>query len=273
MKVAIIILNWNGKNDTIECLKSLQNIDYKNYEIIIVDNASSDGSVEEISKQFPSVNLICNKKNLRFAGGNNIGIKYAIENAFDSILFLNNDTIVKENFLSEFVKYFSQNENIGICGGKIFYYSEPQKIWFAGGKINWFSGLTKHVGIRKMDCDKFNQIMETDYVSGCCMLVKKSVFEKIGLLDENYFIYGEDADFSLRAKKFGFKLFYIPSSIIWHKVSISSGGNFSWFKNKNKLKSQLRFIFRYAKFYHWISIPFIFPIAVVITFLKAKFQK
>jgi len=268
--VYIILVNWNGKNDTLECLSSLQKVSYSNFKILVVDNASHDGSVEAIRTDFPNVELLVNKENLRFAGGNNIGIQYALQNNADYILLLNNDTTVEPNFLSELIIVAGNQNEIGIVGAKIFYYTDNKRIWFAGGTINLKTGITKHRGIRTIDVGQFNNEEEVGYITGCCMLVKREVIDKIGMLDESYFIYGEDADWCLRAKKVGFKLMYAPSSVAYHKVSVSSGGNFSWFKNWNKLKSNLRLLWRYADWYYWFIIPFTFPLGVFTTYIRAK---
>ena len=254
--VYIIVLNWNRKKDTIACLESLLKTEYSNYTIVLVDNASSDGTVAEVREKFPSVNVIANAENLRFAGGNNVGIEHALLNGADYVVLLNNDTIVDPAFLAELVQAAENDASIGIAGPKIYYYDQPKMIWYAGGKVEYWKGWISHVGIREQDNGQYNVARDVDYVTGCCMLVKREVIERIGKLDESFFIYGEDADWSLRAARAGFRLRYVPSSMIWHKVSASSGGNLSWFKNWNKLKGQLRLMARYAKWYNWLTIPF-----------------
>ena len=220
--VYIIILNWNGKDDTIECIRSLRKINYDNYKIVIVDNGSEDDSVFEIRKNFSKIKIIENKKNLGFAGGNNVGIKYAVENEADYILLINNDTAVDENFLSELIKVGESDEKIGLLGSKIYFYSEPNRIWFAGGKINWLKNKGEHIGLDEIDNNQYDKINEVDYLTGCCLLVKREVIEKIGVLAEDYFLYYEDTDFSVRAKNAGYKIIYVPKSKIYHKISRST---------------------------------------------------
>jgi GT2 family glycosyltransferase len=268
--VYIIVLTWNGKADTLECLQSLQKLSYPNYKIIVVDNASIDGTAEEVLQLYPTVELIRNSLNLRFAGGNNVGIKAALKNQADYILLLNNDTTVAENFLSHLIEAAESDEQVGMAVPKIYYHSDPKRIWYAGGKIDWWSGSISHSGVRETDNGQFEKIKTTDYITGCAMLVKKNVIEKIGILDESYFIYGEDADWSLRVVRAGFKLLFVPKAIIWHKVSVSTGGHFSWFKNWNKLKSQLRFLIRYAKPSNWLTIPILLPLNILLTIYRSK---
>lgn len=254
--VYIIVLTWNGKKDTIECLDSLSRINYPNYKILVVDNASTDGTMDVIKKNYPDVEYIYNSKNLRYAGGNNVGIDFALKKNADYILLLNNDTIVESNFLQHLISTATSNPDIGIIGPKIFYYDQPGLIWYAGGKIEWWKGWIYHKGIRELDSEKYSYKMETDFVTGCCIMIKRELFEKIGKIDETYFIYGEDVDFCIRARRAGYKIFFDPDAKIWHKLSVSTGGHLSWFKNWNKLKSQIRIFIRFGKWYYWITIPF-----------------
>ena len=257
--VEIIILNWNGKDDSIECLRSLSKISYKNKIITVVDNASTDGSIEAIKGEFPALNFIENESNLRFAGGNNVAIKYGLEGKASLFLILNNDTIVKDNFLDFLVKTSESDINIGIVVPKIYYHEDMGRIWYAGGFVNFATGNIYHRGLRKTDTEGYDKSGEVDYATGCCMLIKREVFEKIGLLDENYFIYGEDVDFSFRATSSGYKIVYEPQSFIWHKVSSATGGGLTTFKIQHRIRSNFRFFSNYAKWYHWITIiPIVF---------------
>ena len=253
--VYLIVLTWNGKEDTLECLKSLRQLTYKNARILVVDNASIDGTVDAVRHDFPNVGLIVNESNLRFAGGSNVGMKHALENGAGYVLLLNNDTIVDHEFLTHLVQLAESDKNAGMIGPKIYYYSDPKRLWFAGGKIEWWKGWISHVGIRESERGQYDAVKEVDYLTGCCLLVKREVIERIGMLDEAYYIYGEDVDWCLQAAQAGYKIFYVPSAVIWHKVSMSTGGHLSWYKNWNKLKSQLRLMARYAKPYHWLTIP------------------
>lgn len=254
--VYIVVLNWNGKQDTVECLRSLQKVIYPNFKIILVDNASSDGTVDAVRKEFSEMEIIINRSNLRFAGGNNVGILSALDRGAEYVLLLNNDTVVEKKFLNHLVEASEKDNNVGMAGPKIYFHSKPDLFWYAGGKIEWWKGWISHVGVREKDTGQYNTQSRTDYITGCCILVKREVIEKIGVLDERYFIYGEDADWCLRASKKGYSLIYVPSAIVWHKLSVSTGGHLSWFKNWNKLKSQLRLMWRYARWYHWLIIPF-----------------
>jgi len=254
----------------------VESVKYPNFSVTLVDNASSDGTVESVRENFPWVKIITNSENLRFAGGNNAGIDYAMKHKADYVLLLNNDTEVDPDFLSELINATETGENIGMAGPKIFYYGKDDSrratrkmIWFAGGRIEFWKGWVSHIGIREIDIGQYDATKYVDYLTGCCVLVKREVIEEIGRLDETFFIYGEDVDWCLRASRAGYRLAYIPTSMIWHKVSASSGGNLSWFKNWNKLKSQLRLMARYAKWYHWLTIPFLMTIYITKNILIA----
>lgn len=222
-KVSIIILNWNGKKDTIGCLESLKKITYNNYQIIVVDNGSEDGSPEEIQNKFSEVIVIRNKENLGFTGGNNVGIKYALKQGADYILLLNNDTLVEPNFLSELVDV-AECKNAGIVGPKIYYYSLPYILWSAGGNFISWIGKARTIGINKVDSPMYNILRKVFWLTGCAILVKKEVFEKIGILEELYFSNFEDLDFCYKARKAGYSIWYVPSSVIYHKVAQDWGG-------------------------------------------------
>lgn len=222
-KVAIILLNWNQKKDTIDCLESLRKLNYANYEIIVVDQDSGDGTQDIIRARFPNVILIENRENVGFAEGNNIGIRKAFEGNTDYIFLLNNDTVVDIDILRNLIELAETGPEIGLVGAKIFYFDVPDKIWFAGGKMDWIRGLTVNLGAEQEDGPEYDQIKETDFISGCAFLIKRNVIEKIGLLDKRYFIYFEEVDWCLSARRGGYKIFFCPGAKVWHKVSSSLG--------------------------------------------------
>lgn len=238
-KVFIIILNWNNYKDTAECLESLAKIRYPNYEIILVDNGSSDGSADALEKEFPRVTLLRNPVNAGFAGGNNIGIKQALMSGADYVLLLNNDTTVSGDFLDVLIDFGQDHESVGILGPKVFCYGDPQQIWSMGGYFRRGKGSMNTIGHNRPDSARFQKAVEVDYVPGCAILIKKYVFEKIGLLDEDYFFFAEESDFCLRAKKDGFQVFVVPASHIRHKTSQALGHTYSpvyvYFRSRNRL--------------------------------------
>lgn len=256
--VAVIIVNWNGKKDTIECLASVSKLSAVRCQLsaIVIDNASTDGSVTAIKKLFPKIEIIQNSENLGFSGGNNLGIKKSLNDGADFVWLLNNDTTVDKNALSALLEVF-KNSLVGIAGSKIYFYpgcefhrdrykkSELGKVlWYAGGIIDWNNMYASHRGVDEVNNCKFDKIEETEFVTGCSMMVKRELFEKIGLLDEKFFAYLEDLDFCLRAKRAGYKLLYVPNSIIWHKNAGSSGvgsGLHQYYMTRNRLLAGMRY--------------------------------
>ena len=238
-RVAIVILNWNGREDTLECLASVSQLDYPNYEIVVVDNGSTDDSVETISKQYPGIALVQTGSNLGYAGGNNVGIRWALDHAVDYVLLLNNDTIVSPDLLRAFVIAKDLLPANAVLGAKIFFYDEPDKLWFAGGRWDDRSNSFKHVGLGQKDSTEFSRMTEVDYVTGCALFVSATAIKEIGLLDESFFLTYEETDWCYRARARGHKCIFVPDAKLWHKVSASFGGNSSplhnYFMVRNKL--------------------------------------
>lgn len=226
-KVAVVILNWNGWKDTIECLESFSQINYSNYEVIVVDNNSEDDSILKIKEYSAdkSFKLIENDDNYGFAEGNNIGIRYALNYLNpDYILLLNNDTVVDKDLLEELVNAGEMDTEIGMLGPKIYIYNKPDVIWSAGCKISWKLARGIQIGSGEKDQGQYDFLKKVEYVSGSAFLIKTEVIDKIGLMDKNYFLYFEESDWTLRANQAGYKSLYVPTAKIWHKVSRSGGG-------------------------------------------------
>ena len=223
--VSIIILNWNGLEDTIECLESLRNIAYPSYNVVVVDNGSEGDDVRILREKFGDfIHVIENDKNYGFAEGANIGMRYALANLCpDFFLLLNNDTVVDPNFLGKLIDVALTDRKIGILGPKIYYYDAPDRVWFAGGNINYWLGRLWHRGIGQIDSGHFNDISDVDFISGCCMLVSRDVLSNVGLLDSTFFFGTEDYDISIRATRNGFRVLFVPDAKIWHKIGRSTG--------------------------------------------------
>lgn len=209
-KVNIIVLNYNGRDCIKKCLASLFCSPYPNFEVVVVDNNSTDGSLELAKQNFSRATFIKNEQNLGFSAGNNVGIKYSLEKMAEYVLLLNNDTEVEKNCLNQLVKCALANKEVGILSPLIFA-SEGKEVWFSGGKIDWLRMKTAHN--RELLGSDFS---DSDFISGCAMLVRAEVFAKIGLLDEDFFLYWEDADFSVRAKKAGFSLLISANAHVRH---------------------------------------------------------
>ncbi|MDB2321558.1 glycosyltransferase family 2 protein [Flavobacteriaceae bacterium] len=224
-KIAIIIINWNTYQLTFNCLGSLERCSYKNKKVYFVDNGSTDGSGDKIALEFSEINYIKNEKNEGFTGANNKALKVILKQNFDYVLLLNNDTEVNPNFLSLLVARMESDKNLAATQPLILDLPDKKTIWNAGGSYNTFFCLfkTRYKGIiykPKLKIDTF-----TEWISGCCVLVKTAVIREVGLLDNRFFAYFEDADWSIRMTNLGYTLGIVPKSIIYHHSSASTKKN------------------------------------------------
>ena len=273
-KTLIVILNWNNAPDTIKCLDSLKQIDYPDYEILLIDNASTDDSVKEIHKFFPEIEIVINKKNIGVSGGRNVGIDIALarmnDNSSDTphyILFLDNDLIVEKTFLKEMVSVAVSNPGIGVLGCKIFFLDKPDTIWATGGILNFSKGTTVLRGMYELDQGQYDNICEVDYAVGCTFLVTKEALKIVGHFDTIFGIYcAEEIDWCIRARQKGFKVMYIPSAKVWHKISQTIPGTNYWFQ---KARNHLILMHRYASFGQWVSFLITSPLVL---FNAARYQ-
>lgn len=220
--VYIILVNYKGYADTIDCVNSLLKINYANYKIVIVENASSDAAPLK-ANQFINANttVLYAKENKGFSAGNNIGIRYAMQFNPDYFLLLNNDTVVQPDFLDQLVETAETHEKTGIVTGRIYYYKNRNDLWYSGGQYDRSTGKTNQVMYDK----SINEEKNITFASGCLMLISNECIQKVGLLDDSYFMYSEDTDYCCRVCNAGLRIMWNPNSIIYHKVSASVGNN------------------------------------------------
>lgn len=249
--VFIVILNFNSYTETLRCLDSALNIDYDNYKVIVVDNNSSDNSVEVLSQSTINFTLLTNTTNLGYAHGNNIGIEYALKHNPDYLCILNNDVEVEKDFLTKIISYMEINKTVGIAGPCICDFNERDKIQSMGANINLFTGLAQAKGKNVAYSSLTDKTLSVDYLGGACFVARIEVFKEIGLIPEMYFLFFEETEFCLKAKRAGFDLICVTDSKIYHKQSatISKYKGLSYFfLNRNRIV----FMRRNAKFYHKI---------------------
>jgi GT2 family glycosyltransferase len=238
MKITALVLSWNSEKYISKCLDSLQKIfsDPHTFEIILVDNGSTDDSVSYLKTKYPQYHLIENNSNLGYAEGNNVGIRYALENKADFIWIVNPDVHVDPNALLHLIMAAQKYKDAGVFGSKIYFSPgyefhkdryTPQEIghviWFSGGEIDWANMLASHRGVDQVDKGQFDHDIETDFVTGASMFIRSRIFQEVGLFDPKYFLYFEENDFCQRAKKAGWKLMYIFQSVVWHANAQSTG--------------------------------------------------
>lgn len=253
-RICILVLNWNGADDTIECLTSLKNLTYQNAEIVVIDNGSTDESVLRIREKYKGTKIIEIEQNLYFGGGNNAGLAWAQENNFDYVVFLNNDTTVEPDFIEPLLSGFAFTSNVGMVAPVMCYSANPDLIWYGGGVVNLWTGQIEHRNIRKQIDTLQTTSQVTEYISGCCLMMPTSLATDLGGFDLSFQMYGEDVDLSLRTRAAGHDLVFVPGSKIYHKVSASVGGEFAVNKLKRKFGGLLRIFATHAKWYQWFTI-------------------
>ena len=270
--VTVIVLNWNGKDLTIECLESLKQVNYSNFNILVVDNGSTDGSVELLKEKFPEVSILVLEKNLGYAAGNNRGFDSLKPDQPEFVIFLNNDTIVDENFIGPLVKQLLTHKKASQTVPKIYYENDPKLIWYAGGIVNLWTGSIYHLGIRQYDGPAYSKTHKTKYATGCCFCMRYEEFKEFGGFDEIFPMYSEDVDLSLWIRAAGKQVWFVPDSKIWHKVSASLGGAFSFGKMVRKARGIFLLIKKHANLVQWLTLIVLLPIQLIIVLLKLIFK-
>ncbi|MHB0866613.1 MAG: glycosyltransferase family 2 protein [Thermoleophilia bacterium] len=238
-QVWVVIVSWNSYQDTADCLGSLASVTWPDLRIVVVDNGSTDGSGDRLAAAFPALTHLRSPQNTGFAGGSNLGIRAALDGGADYICLLNNDTMVDPGFIEPLVARATRTPEAGIIGGKILYDDAENVIWYAGGRIDPRRGFTSHRGQDAPDAPVYDGPDFTDYVTGCLLFARASLYRELGLLDESYFMYCEEVDFCLRAGRAGYRCFYEPGAVIRHRVSRAMGGAyrpvFYYYQTRNLL--------------------------------------
>jgi GT2 family glycosyltransferase len=224
-EVAVIVLNWNGKDDTLSCLKSVRAQSNVIVHTVLVDNASSDQSVAAVRESFPEVEVIESGANLGYAGGNNVGLEHALQRGFDYIFVLNNDTVLDPTCLAKLVADLKAHPNAAAAGPKALFMDSPTTIHFGGGVLTQ-RGVADHLGMGQQDGPQFFS-GDSDWLTGCAILFRSRALKEIGLFESKFFLLFEDLDWSMRARKLGYKLRFAADARLWHKGSASFGKPFS----------------------------------------------
>lgn len=242
--VCIVIVNYNNTKDTIECLESVKEINYPQFEVVLVDNCSTKKENLDEYMDNQRFKLLQLEDNVGFAGGNNAGIKFALDNFndLDYFLLLNNDTTVEPDFLTYLVEEIESDDKIGACCSHINYHDRPEETWYSGGGIKWLIGTPFHRTKKRKNLKSTDE----DFLTGCVFLFPSQIINDVGYLTEDYFLYFEDVAYSLEIKKAGYKLRYVPKSLVYHKVQATTGYR-SPLSNYYGTRNNLLFMSRYAK--------------------------
>lgn len=265
-KVSIIILTTNALAMTLEQLKDIEKVDTSGIdaECLVVDNGSGDGTEDAIKNyKLPNMSyrFLQSGANRGFAGGNNVGIKDALKRGYEYILLMNNDLILPKSIVKKLVSFMEDMPKAGAASPKMYFAkgyefhkdrykkSDLGKVfWYAGGILDRDNVYSNHRGVDEVDNGQYDKIEETDFANGACVIIRDKVFNEIGYLDEGFFLYWEDADFSERAKRAGWKVYYFPETCMWHKVSASTGGSGSPTNDYFLTRNRYYFAMRYSGF-------------------------
>jgi GT2 family glycosyltransferase len=219
------VLSWNGRDDTLRCLESLSRVSYQDLGIVCVDNGSSDGSQQAVRDRFPEVVLIEAGANLGYSGGNNLGLRHAVEHGARWVALVNNDATVARDVIEGFESAAREHPRAGILAGKVYFAEHPHRIWFAGQRVSELLGYSgRPRGYGRPDGPRYSRVAPTGRAVGALMAVSRDAIEAVGLLNEDLFAYVEDVDWALRVRHAGFEVVFAPQARAWHRVSASTGG-------------------------------------------------
>ena len=245
-KVGAIVVNWNQPSQTVACVRSLEQSAHVDITTIVVENGSRDDSARVIRENCPHAILLESDQNLGFAGGSNMGIQKALTLARDFILLLNNDAVVAPNTIALLVEHMEAHSDVGICGPMIPCKNQPESIQIVGGLFDLKTGLFRTVGAGEKDAGQYEHPVQFDMVSGCALMARREAFEEIGLFDERFFCYFEEADFCFRARRSGYKVMAVPEAKVYHELALSSGGSASLARIHYSVRNHLLFLSKNA---------------------------
>ena len=248
--LAVVVLSWNGAALTRDALRSLMACrvpEAWRIHMLVVDNASTDGSPQMVRDEFPQLELLALAENRRFAGGNNAGIQRALELGADAVMLVNNDVVADPGLVEKLIAALGDEPTAAAAAPLIYFAPPSDRIWYAGGRCRPWLAHSSHRAIRERDHGQYRSIEETGYLTGCCLMAKGEAWRSVGLLDERYFIYAEDADWCQRARAAGYKLLFVPTARLWHRVSASSGGAMNAWKVYQRLRANVTLWSRNAR--------------------------
>ncbi len=247
-RVAVVVLDWNGPDDTRECIASVLASDHAPLDVFLVDNASRAPVLDEIRARHPEVRTIANPSNLGYAGGNNVGIRAALAAGAEWVLVLNNDARLRPDTISALVRVASADPRIAAVGAKILRLDDPSRLWMAWGEVDYRQSLVQLVGANAPDGPRFAQQRDVSWVSGCAILLGRDALDRIGAFDEDFFAYHEEVDWCASAREHGLRVVYAPHAVVLHRGQASSGGSSAFVSRRQYLtaRNMVRFVRKHA---------------------------
>ncbi len=269
-RVAAVVLNWNTAEETIECVRSLEASEYSPVDTIVVDNASKNDSVGRLREELGDLELICNPTNLGYAGGNNVGIRRAIEIGADYVLIVNSDVTVAPDTIGKLVNTAGETDRIAAVGPAVFWKKTPEVLFAAYGKVDFSEAIVKLVGANSTDVARFgSEPREVDWVVGCAVLLSNEALNEVGLFDEEFFAYHEEADWCVRAKKRGFKVVFVPGAKVLHVGQAATGGaKYASAKRYFVGRNSVLFARKHASCLQWCKFLACFSVSLPLAYLR-----
>ncbi|HWN81575.1 MAG TPA: glycosyltransferase family 2 protein [Candidatus Udaeobacter sp.] len=259
-RVLLIVVHWSRADLTARCVESLLAGTYPAADLLLIDNGSPERAGAALAARYPRVELLRLETNRYYAGGANRGLERALAGDYAHAILFNNDTEAAPDLVAELVQAAAADPRIGLVGPKIYYANPRDLIWSAGGDLSLWSGMSEHRGLRQPDGPAWDEPADVDYLTGACLLFTRPTLAQVGLLDEEYVMYAEDADYCLRARAHGLRVVYAPRARLWHEVSAASGGGLTSFKMYHRVRSTWRLLARHARPWHWLTIPILLPL-------------
>lgn len=250
--VAVVVLNWNGRDDTVRCVESVQRLRYPNFTVVVVDNGSTDGSVKTLSERFTGLEILETGSNLGYAGGNNVGLAWSARRGADFVLILNNDTIVEPDMLTELIRVAGGDRTIGVVGPKVLCEPDRRFIYSCGESQSlWFN--RRRIATGRPDGDVETDPRDVDYVVGCAILVSRDFIERVGPLDEVFFAYYDEVDWCFRGRRLGFRVVCAPAAVVYHRGEASSGKGLNPITAYYRTRNWVYFMRKHASARHWVT--------------------
>lgn len=266
-KIAAVVVNYNGKEVTLQAVASLRRMTYPNFDLVVLDNASTDGSMEALNHAYPDLLQVRVEVNEGASGGYASAFRWAMERDYDYVLLLNNDIEVEPDMLSRLVDVAESDSRIGCVGPKCYFHGDRQRLWSAGGILQFRESVTRERGYGEIDRGQYDQDEEVDYVNGCAILIRRAAAEAAGLWDALFYIRVDDADFCTRIKRHGFRCMYAHRAVLYHMVAYTTGGYTSG-RNFQFGRSAAIYVRRYAKPWQWLSFFAFTGAAFIVAWLR-----
>jgi GT2 family glycosyltransferase len=251
-RVAAVVVNYNGKEVTLQAVESLRRMTYPNFDLVVLDNASTDGSPEALVQAYPDLRQIRLEVNRGSSAGYAAGFRWTFENGYDYVLLLNNDVEVEPDMLSELVRMAESDPRIGCVGPKCYFHGDRERLWSAGGILGFRESITRERGYGEIDRRQYDRDEEVDYINGCAILIRRAAAEATGMWDDVYYICVDDADFCTRAKRHGFRCVFAHRAVLYHMVAFTTGG-YRPERNFQFGRSGAIYVRRYANAWQWLT--------------------